>query len=229
MVIEIVRAVHIGAGVVALLAFPVPLVAAKGGRLHRRAGRVYVTAAAVIAATAIVACTHRLLFGGGPGGLDGTLLLGFLALLAANAARTGLRVLRLKERRAPHDLKRDLALPAVLLVLSAALGTSGFLRHVPLHAAFGIVGMIISLRHLRYWRSTPSTPLHWKYQHMQSMVGSTIATLTAFLVVNARAFGLEGSWLTAAWLAPTLVGLPGVAIWIARLRRRETPARAAHA
>jgi len=57
---------------------------------------------------------------------------------------------------------------------------------------------------------------------MQSMVGSCIATVSAFLVVNARALGVSGRWMPLAWLGPTLVGLPGVLFWVARLKSQET-------
>jgi len=49
LLFQSVLAVHIAAGAVALSVFWVPLVTKKGGRTHRRAGWVYVVAAATLA------------------------------------------------------------------------------------------------------------------------------------------------------------------------------------
>ena len=47
-VIDLLRGVHIAAGSLALVSLWVPLVSRKGGSVHRRAGRVFVIAMAVL-------------------------------------------------------------------------------------------------------------------------------------------------------------------------------------
>ena len=54
---------------------------------------------------------------------------------------------------------------------------------------------------------------------MGSMVGASIAALTAFLVNNVRHLGISGSQL-GVFLAPTVVGLVGLHLWTRAYRRR---------
>lgn len=221
--IDAVRGFHIAAGCVALATFAVPLVTRKGGPTHRRFGWTFIAAISVVAITALVACIYRLLTPSSVEARRLAILLGYLSLLSANSARTGLRVLRFKPRALRHDRAVDIAIPGGTLAAGIALSVWGHLTGFFLAIVFGIVGVIVAVRHLRYWLSRPSTPRHWKYQHMTSMVGACIAALTAFLVVNARALGVPPPFETTAWLAPTLVGFPGVLLWAARLRTRESP------
>src|SRR2546430_7876027 len=51
--------VHIAAGTVSFVMAPVALATAKGGRAHRRWGKVYFWAMAVVAATALVLSLYR--------------------------------------------------------------------------------------------------------------------------------------------------------------------------
>ena len=57
---SLLRALHIAAGVVALLTFWVPLVVTKGNAVHRRVGWAYVGARYVAAATALLIAPIRL-------------------------------------------------------------------------------------------------------------------------------------------------------------------------
>lgn len=63
-VLEVARAIHILAGATALLIFWLPLVAKKGGPLHRRVGWVYSVCMDVVEVTAWIVCGSRLLFEG---------------------------------------------------------------------------------------------------------------------------------------------------------------------
>jgi hypothetical protein len=54
---------------------------------------------------------------------------------------------------------------------------------------------------------------------MGSMGGSTIAVVTAFLVINAPRLGLQAFGL-GVWLAPALVGIVGYRLWDRVYRRR---------
>lgn len=221
--IEAVRAVHIAAGTVALGAFAIPMLTSKGSRVHRRAGWVFVISIGVVAASALAAAAHRLSHPSSEEVRRVSVFLGYLSLLAANSSRTGIRALRTKGRTGRHDGAIDVLFPALLLAGALTLGIWGQLIGFPLAVVFGVVGVVVSVRQLRYWLTVPSSPQHGKYQHMQSMVGASIAALTAFLVVNVRAFGVPERLQLVAWLAPTLIGLPGVLVWVAALRKKEDP------
>lgn len=220
--IQTIRALHIAAGSVSLLALCVPFATRKGGPAHRRFGWVFVVSISVVAATALAAAVYRLSTPSPEPVRQAAVFLGYLSLLSANSARTGIRVLQFKARTTGHREPVDLVLPGALLSGGAALSVWGQLTGFRLAFAFGIVGVIVAARQLKYWLAAPASPLHWKYQHMQSMVGACIAAVTAFLVVNARSFGVPERFSMLVWLGPTLVGLPGVLLWIRQLRKRET-------
>jgi uncharacterized membrane protein len=154
-----VLAIHIAAGSLALLSMFIPMVAPKGGRLHRRAGWTYVGSMAVVSITAF-ALSLALLFSPPPARYAGLILLA-ITFVTANGVRAGLRLMWSPVRR--------------------------------------------------------TAPREWLLQHISSMLGSCIAATTAFLVNTADTFGI---WPLAAWLAPTVIGVPAIRIWVAYYRRR---------
>lgn len=55
---------------------------------------------------------------------------------------------------------------------------------------------------------------------MAGMIGTCIATVTAFLAVNASFLGLQSPYpILAVFLTPTAVGVPGMLLWQWRYRR----------
>ena len=210
-------AIHIAAGSVALASMFVPMVARKGGTTHRRAGWVFVGAMTVVSVTAFVLAGARFLFDPTPVGRDGGLFLLFVGLLTASAVSAGVRVLRDKNRTAPHRHWWDTGLPALLAISSAGIGIYGVVRGEVLLVAFAVIGALSASGSLRYWLRAPSSRNHWWFEHMSSMLGGCIAATTAFMVNTADNFGI---WPLAAWLAPSIVGAPATAIWVAYYRRR---------
>src|SRR6266849_3540929 len=95
--VESIRVLHSAAGFTALAVFWLPMVARKGGRVHRRAGWIYVVAMGVVAVTAVVVCGARILFDG-PEVRARSLFLLFISILAATAAASGVRALREKQQ-----------------------------------------------------------------------------------------------------------------------------------
>jgi len=79
---------------------------------------------------------------------------------------------------------------------------------------FGGICMFLIFGQLRIFvkiiRNMEIPKLQWLRQHIGMMVGSYIATLTAFLVVNLKVF--DPVWLP--WLAPTFILFPLIIYWI---------------
>ena len=215
--IKPVLAIHIAAGSVALASMLIPAVAMKGGRLHRRAGWVFVWAMATVSVTALLLSGSRLFFDPRPEARDAGFFLLAVSFLTGNAVSTGVRVLRFKTRTTPHLHWWDTGLPAVLTVFSVALGAYGIWRGNVLFMAFAAIGLLSGGGALRYWLRAPGSHMHWWFEHMGSMMGGCVAATTAFLVVNANNLGL---WPMVAWLAPSMIGTPAIAIWTAYYRRR---------
>lgn len=218
---------HILGGTLALLSFWLPLVARKGGPLHRRAGWVYVAAMALLAVTGMYISGWRALWGV-PAQRPFNVFLVFVGLLSASAATMGLRVLRAKGRTGVHRHPFDLGLSALLLLASLSLMLYGLRARVPLLVGFGPVGVLTGAGQLYYWLRPPTTRLHWWFEHMGSMGGSTIAVVTAFLVINAPRLGLQTFGL-GVWLAPALVGIVAFRLWNRYYRRRFAAAAAPRA
>jgi hypothetical protein len=215
---ETVRAGHIAAGIVALAAFWLPLLARKGGPLHRRAGWVYAAAMWIAAATAWGVCAFRLL-DDNKANDAGALFLLFVGVLAANASFIGIRVLRTKKRTRPHTRLIDLAGPLFLLIGSVGLGGVGAVQRSVLFIAFAVLGAVLSISQLRFWLRPPVTKMDWWYEHMTNMLTACIGTATAFLVVNVPRLGLR-DYALLFWLAPGVLGGVGIAVWRRYYRRR---------
>ena len=210
--------VHVLAGTVALSVFWLPLVSKKGGATHRRAGWVYVVAAWGIALTAFVNCA-RMLLDDNPANDRAGIFLAYVGVLAGANALIGVRALGTKRRVAGSRNPLDLTPPALLVVGGVALAAFGMHAAVPLFVVFAALGVTLGVTQLRFWLRPPASRHQWFFAHMAGMGGSCIATVTAFLVVNAHRFGL-GSADLVIWMAPGLVGGVGLRLWRGYYERR---------
>jgi uncharacterized membrane protein len=197
---------HVTCGSVAFVCAPVALLTAKGGRTHRRWGKIYFRAMAGVAATALV--------------LSIALPIVFLALAAVfsfYATFSAYRILFLKDLvRGVRARWFDWAAALVTFAASAGLAWVGYFRPrlVPgtgvIAVIFGVLGMVIAGRSLATVLWPPEEKQFWWYLHMRGMIASYIATVTAFVVVNlVPRFG-NTWWL---WLGPVMVGVPALLIW----------------
>lgn len=214
---------HIAGGTAALLAMLIPLTTKKGGRVHRRAGWVFVSGMTIVSITAFVLAGARWLTDPRPQGRDAGAFLFFVAILTASGVSAGVRVLRLKTRTATHRHPWDVGLPLVLTASSAALAVYGLTTGNTLFTAFSLVGFFSGGSRLAYWLRPPSHPMHWWFEHMAAMLASCIAATTAFLVVNTPRLGL-GTFSLIPWLVPTIIGVPTIAIWTRYYRKKFAPA-----
>ena len=215
------RVMHIAAGVVALAAFWIPMVVRKGGPTHRRAGWTYSVAMWLAAVMAMVICTLRLL-DDDKSNDSSAIFLAFVALLAANGASTGIRVVRTKARQTGHRNALDLGFSALLFGSSVALSLYGMSRNSTLFLAFSALGIFLAVGQLRFWLLPPETKTEWWIKHMGNMLAACIGTVTAFLVVNIGRLGLR-DYSLFVWLAPGVLGGIGIAVWQRYYRRKFAP------
>ncbi len=212
---------HVIAGVIALSSMIVPLVAPKGGRVHRRVGWVFVIAMTGVSATAFALAILRFTRADAhhPNAHAIGLFLFYVATLTAAGVSSGVRALRFKARSAPHRKAWDLGISAMNVAMALATLVYGVLEQRTLFIAFSLVGLITGTGQLRYWLRTPTAPLHWWFAHMGGMLGSCIAALTALVVVNAARFGTR-TFATTIWIAVPALGIPVIFAWTAYYRRR---------
>ncbi len=189
---------HIASGFTALLTGTAILLRRKGGKSHRVTGRVYFIALMAVACSAFaLSLLHP-----NP----------FLFMIGAFTLYQGL-----SGYRAVRDRLRNLGPWDVLITVlgatnAVAMGMSGQVVLMVFGgiSAYLVVGDVrmyaLELRHL------PIPKLLWLQRHIGHMMGSYIATVTAFLVVNysGSSFGM------LVWFAPTVVLVPLIFIWIRR-------------
>lgn len=213
------RYLHVLAGIVALFMAPGAMLTLKGGRAHRRWGKIYFWAMAVVAATAVVLGLYRPVV--------------FLALLAVFSFYSAFRGYRVLFRKRPTQGQgpslADWAAAVMTLAASAALAVLGLLRPGPtwervgiVPVVFGALGMVLAGLDVWKFLRPPADRNAWWFAHMTGMLGSYIATVSAFSVVNFTFLPTMVRWL---W--PTVVGTPLIVLWVTyyklRFRRSASP------
>ncbi len=216
-------ALHIASGIVAFICAPVALLTAKGGRTHRKWGKVYFWAMAVVATTALFLSI-----------LLPILFLALVAVFSFYAAFSGYRVLSLKDlSRGGRARPIDWAAALITFISSAALAgigairphmLSGLPRLVPI--VLGCIGMLLGGRSILLFLRPPSEKQFWWFEHMSGMIASYIAAVAAFSVVNLGPFFGNAWWV---WLWPVIVGVPAIRVWKNYYRRKFSASQKAPA
>ena len=193
--LRVLLALHIACGAVAFVCAPVALATAKGGKTHRRFGKIYFWAMAGVAVTALILSFAVPIF-----------LLAMVAVFSFYSAFAGYRILSLKDMYTGARPKAVDWLAAVITVLSGfLLFLMGFLKpqlmgvgviqmagHTVsmVSVVFGIIGMRMGQASIAGFLNPPTEKMFWWFGHMQGMLGRYIAALTAFSAVNlTRWFG----------------------------------------
>ncbi len=192
--------VHVLFGVVALVIAPLAMATVKGGLWHRRWGRIYFWAMAVVSLSAVVMCwVNRGVF------------LFLIAVFSFYLALTGYTVLR---RKQPEDRASplDWFAAATMLLTAGALIVWG-LQSVDrgegvVCVVFGAIGLFLGGSDVRSFIHPPQRERAWWFAHMTRFLAAYIATVTAFSVLNFEF--LPFVW---RWLWPTLVGAVGISLW----------------
>lgn len=208
---------HILAGICSLL-FGTGALAwgRKGGLAHRRLGIGYFCSMGWIFATALlILFLYRF-----------NSFLVFISIFSFYLAFSGYRVLRRKSPGSQKAIDWIVALgtvSATLMVAAPALvhifrGSAGLPELLSLF--FGFFSIQAALADIRVFLGKARLqPRWWLYHHIQAMIGSFIAAVTAFLVQNgSRVFGNpEAQWVF--WVAPTLAGVLYINFMVGRYRR----------
>jgi hypothetical protein len=205
-----VRILHIVCGMIALFVAPAAMLTVKGGRAHRRWGKTYFWMMAVVATTAMVMALYRPII--------------FLALVAIFSFYFAFRGYRSVLRKNQGAEVMDWV--AALIALAGSLGlvalgirplAGEFLPAPVVSITFGLLGMGIS--GIDIWRFVrpASDRKAWWYSHMGGMLGSYIATVSAFSAVNFHFLPM-----VIRWLWPSIIGIPGIFLWIGYYRKKFT-------
>ncbi len=229
---QLVLAVHVGAGVVALTSFWGSIATRKGGPAHRRWGGVFTTAiyAAGVCALVMGTLSLRWPLAMHPGltdtalyrGLFGWMML-YLALLTMSMTRYGLRMIANKR---DHDANRHwtmVALQLLVLVAAANCAVHGVLLRQPLMIGVSVIGFGTTLTYLWYmFRRDPPRGAYIP-EHLKAMVATGIAAYTAFLSVGLVEMFPQHAFNPVVWALPTVGGMALIIHFLRRQRALAPP------
>src|ERR1700734_1817934 len=214
--VKILLAIHIAAGGASFVLAPIALATAKGGKQHKRWGKVYLWSMGIVAATAIpMAFFFPVRF------------LALVAVFSFYFAFSGYRVLRLKElARGGSAEPIDWIAGPMTFCSSALLAWLSWFRPASIEVLpivgviFGFIGMRGSAKQLLSFVRKPKEKMFWWYTHLGSFIGSYIAAWSAFSVVTLPVVFGNHVWL---WLWPTAVGIPAIVLTTAYYKRKFAP------
>jgi uncharacterized membrane protein len=208
--------VHIAAGSTAFLMAPLALASAKGGKAHRRWGKIYFWAMAVVGSTALVLAVYRPI-----------LFLALVAVFSFYAAFSAYRVLFHKNLpKGQRVTWPDWAAAIITFASSFALAVVGVAKPVLVQnltipsLLFGFIGMWLAAKSIWQFLHPPKEKMFWWYDHLGNMLASYIAAWTAFSVTTIGRF-VHGGWVI--WVLPTVIGSPAIALTTAYYKRKFAP------
>jgi uncharacterized membrane protein len=208
--------VHIAAGSTAFLMAPLALATAKGGKAHRRWGKIYFWAMAVVGSTALVLALYRPI-----------LFLALVAVFSFYAAFSAYRVLFRKNLPRGEKVAWPDWVAAILTFASSfALALLGavkpaLVRNLSIPAIlFGLIGMWLAAKSMWQFLHPPKEKMFWWYEHLGNMLVSYIAAWTAFSVTTIGPL-VHGGWVI--WVLPTVIGSPAIALTTAYYKRKFAP------
>ena len=219
-------------GLTSLAVVPIPLVAGKGGAIHRRVGRWFVWTMAGVSMTGLgIALTwllaphlshpeltqlspEKALAARWKLAAFATFFLS-LAGLTGNAVVVGVSSLWRDHPRAVR-FERSFGLP--LGLVSGVLVGVGVAQQNPLFVVFGLLGVANAWGSLRT-RPGVREGRERIVRHAQAMLGGTTAALTAFSALTLRRWiPGAGGFEVAFWLVPVALGVGLSVGWTHRLR-----------
>ena len=215
-------AAHIVTGAVGLVSFWVPIVARKGGKAHRKWGRIFTflmlatgTIAVGISSTTIWAPmeTHPQLVGhpqfGDPvvvTAIFGWMML-YLAILTVNLAWYGWLCIQNRRNHGQNRAWHNMLLQVLLTVAAANCAWQGWVSGQMLMLGISLVGFATVATNLRFMLSRRPGPIAWLLEHIKALVGAGISVYTAFFAFGAVRLIPELALTPALWAVPLITGL----------------------
>jgi hypothetical protein len=236
---QALRTIHIGFGTVALVAFWIPVIAPKGGKVHVRVGWGYAVCMSVVVLTAyamsFLAFTHPVEIRHFDHPLTANeiefvkirshqlaIFLTFLGSVTLAAGVQGIGVLRTRQLAQGPRNPLTLALNAFVVLAGITVLTIGVTNHSWTFKAMSLVGLV-GVGNLSYLLYPPKEKMRWWYQHVSSMIATAIAGYTAFLVFGGARMMPQlarSQWYALVWIAPTIIGGTAITLTIAYYKKK---------
>jgi uncharacterized membrane protein len=204
---QILLFLHIATGFTALVTGLLAIVSRKGGVLHKRSGSIFFWCMVTVALTAVVLSAMR-----------GHAFLLHIGLFALYQAHGGWRSIR-------NKALRPAAQDWLLLAIGGLNGGWMVATLNPVLLVFGGISVWLAIQDTRTFIRTARRgtvgPKAWLVRHIGMMLGTYIATFTAFLLTAMGRNDLGGM----AWLAPTIIGVPFIVYATRRFTGKAKVAR----
>ena len=231
--------VHVTIGALSLVLFWVPVVARKGGALHRRAGTWFSFAMYAVSGTALAMCVAIFVDPLATRGIDpvpvdfdvaafsdrnrmvATFLL-MLSLLVFTNVRHAELALKCRQSRTAVRRWHHVVAMAALGVSGVAVLAIGIDAGQPLLIIFSLISIAASSGMLRYAFRANVHPNDWRVEHLSGMLGGGVGAYTAFFAFGGSRFFAEllpGNLQIVPWVLPVAIALP-VSVWLTRHNRR---------
>jgi uncharacterized membrane protein len=198
---KVLLMLHVICGGISLLMGGYIVMTRKGGRRHKTAGNIYFVSMLVAALAALVlSCLHPNYF------------LFIVGVFTAFMLLSGRRYIN---KKPGSDVKMvDWMLSGMMLLFALAfVGFGSYKIYMgesfgTVFLAFGGIALLFVYQDYSNFTGKSRIANYWLTTHLQRMMGSYVASLTAFLVVNNTLLPAA-----AAWLLPTVVMVPLIVFW----------------
>ena len=202
---SILRIIHIASGITGFVVAPIALISKKGGRVHRKWGKVFFWSMTVVALTAVIMAP-----------MHGNIFLTLVAVFSFYLAFSGYRSLYRKDAyKTGHTAFIDWFFVIINTIFSISLMIFGIIKLPNLFGiisiVFGFTGSSFGIRDIISFLRPTADKQKWFFSHMIRMTASYIAAMSAFSAVN-----LNFDWLPVSvqWLWPTIIGVPLLRRWV---------------
>lgn len=210
---------HVVAGFVSLVTgILASFIGRKGGKLHRRVGKIFFWSMFWIFISALLIISF----------VRFNPFLLVIAVFSFYLAFAGVRVLSIKKtmKAAPIDwaaavITMVFGLAMVIMGLNDLFKSDWSSAYGYLCLFFGFFTLQTGWTNFRTFRNLhKAEKMWWWLAHLGSMSGSFIASITAFLVLNGRIFDLPNNLGWIPWILPALIGVPLSTYWGNKYRKQ---------
>ena len=210
---------HVIAGVSSLLmGLASAFIGKKGGKLHRQVGKVFFWCMfwVFISAMLIISFVRFNSF------------LMVIAVFSFYMAFSGYRVLKIKRSMKVERIDWVAAVITILFGLSMLGMGVNYLIQSDFSSVLGYLSLFFGFftaqtgwqNYSGFKKLAEAEKMWWWFAHMNSMCGSLIASITAFLVLNGRIFNLPSEMVWIPWVLPAIVGVPLISYWARKYRKQ---------
>lgn len=208
LIFKVLLWAHIPAGFIGLVLFWIPAIVKKGGHIHIKVGKAYVFSMWIVVITALLmsiinAINKEYMVAA---------FLGFLAVLTSQSLWYAIAILKYKKDVPTSLLKLNKIMNLIiffsglgLLIWGILLKMQGFAILLVIFGILGLTSAGVAFRSL----TKANENSNWLREHIGGMIGSGIASHTAFFAFGGGVFFgsiFSGPMLLIPWASPGIIG-----------------------